>query len=235
MNRFPIYPKVTPANFVRWNEEMFKRYNNERVYLHPNPIIRLIEGRRVKTVIKALGKIHSFDTILAAGCGEGYIEKKIATGKLTLVDISKEAIKRAKLALTNRRGVKFAVADLERLPFGKSEFSKIECSEVIEHVLTPRRMLKEFVRVLSDNGVVAISFPNEPLINGLKKILIRWGLFSRFFPNVPADMTEEWHLRAYDLASFERDARGLLKIDRVWGIPFDLLPIRYVVRCSKKT
>ena len=36
--------------FLDWNEEMFVKYNNERLYLHPNPIVRWIENKRLKTI-----------------------------------------------------------------------------------------------------------------------------------------------------------------------------------------
>lgn len=232
MNKFPTYPRISKSRFRSWNEEMFIRYNNERVYYHTSPIIRFVERKRVETILKFLQPLNRSDQILAAGCGEGYIENKIPTGKITLVDLSQEAIRRAKINSNRITDKKFIVADLERLPFPKSSFDKIECSEVIEHVYSPKALLLELHRVLKPDGFLVITFPNEPLINFIKKIFIFLRVFNLFFPNVPKDMVEEWHLRSYNLSSFRKDSR-LWKIDTIQGIPFNFFPVRFAVKCKK--
>ena len=233
MNKFPTYPRISKSRFRSWNEEMFIRYNNERVYYNKNPIIRFVERKRVEAIIKFLQPLSSSDQILAAGCGEGYIENKIPIGKITLVDLSKEAIRRAKSNSNRQKDKKFIVADLEHLPFAKSSFDKIECSEVIEHVYSPKSLLSELHRVLKPNGSLVITFPNEPFINLIKKFFIFLRVFHFFFPNVPKNMVEEWHLRSYDLSSFRKDSGHLWKIENIQGVPFNFSPIRYVVLCKK--
>jgi len=212
---------------------MFIRYNNERIYYHSNPFIRFVEKRRIDVILKFLIPLRRTDNILAAGCGEGYIENKIPIGKITLVDLSKEAIRRAKTNSNRLKDKKFIVADLEYLPFTKSSFDKIECSEVIEHVYSPKSLLSELHRVLKPNGSLVITFPNEPFINLIKKFFIFLRIFYLFFPNVPKDMVEEWHLRSYDLSSFKKDSHRLWKIETIQTIPFKLLPIRYAVKCKR--
>lgn len=233
MDEFPVYPRIPKSSFRSWNEKMFVRYNNERIYYHANPIIRFVERKRVETILKLLQPLHRLDKILAAGCGEGYIENKIPVGKITLVDLSREAIRRAKNSSKRLKDKKFIVADLENLPVPKNFFDKIECSEVIEHVYSPNAMLSELHRVLKPDGSLIITFPNEPFINSIKKFFISLRVFHLFFPNVPKDMAEEWHLRSYDLSSFKKDSRHLWKIDSIQGIPSNLFPIRYAVKCNK--
>jgi 2-polyprenyl-3-methyl-5-hydroxy-6-metoxy-1,4-benzoquinol methylase len=227
------YAAITKKNFRAWNEDMFIRYNNERVYHHVNPFIRFVERKRVNKIVDLLKSVNQKENILCAGCGEGYIESHIKSSNLTLVDISKEAIKRAKKKLGNRSNITYHVADLEDLPFKSTTFDKVECSEVIEHVLSPKRLLSELHRVSKKNGILVISFPNEPLINLIKGILIKIGIFSYVFPNIPEDMTEEWHLRSYSLRSFEKDVKEKWKIVDSYGIPFNVLPLRYVVLCKR--
>ncbi|OGC97698.1 hypothetical protein A2634_04745 [Candidatus Amesbacteria bacterium RIFCSPHIGHO2_01_FULL_48_32] len=234
MPKFPIYPKVTTRNFRRWNEEMFCKYNNERVYNHPNLIIRFVESMRVKQLLNHLLPIKDSDKILAAGSGEGHIERYLKNGEVSLIDISKEAIRRAKDNLGVQNNYKFIVGDLEKIPVRDNYFDKVECSEVIEHVMSPKKMLKELCRVLKPNGTMVITFPNEPLINYLKGALIKLHLFNYFFPNIPRDMTEEWHLRAYDLRSFKKDSESRWRLVDIKGIPFSFFPVRYLVVCRKK-
>ncbi len=231
---FPNYPEVNKKNFKSWNDDMFLKYNNERVYKHPNLIIRYIERKRVEALIQFLGRIKRSDKILAAGCGEGYIEKKINKGKLFLVDISPHAVERAKRGLHDLKNIKYFVADLEKLPFPDGYFDKIECSEVIEHVLSPEKMLIEFKRVLKSDGILVVSFPNEPLINFLKSALLKIGILHLVFPNIPDNMLEEWHLRSMDLTTFKNFTKTDWKIKSFAAAPNKLLPIRYVVLCEKK-
>ncbi|HCH59304.1 MAG: 3-demethylubiquinone-9 3-O-methyltransferase [Candidatus Amesbacteria bacterium GW2011_GWA2_47_11b] len=234
MPKFPIYPNIGKEKFKSWNENMFIKYNNERVYSHPNPIIRFVERVRVSQILHHLSPLKDSDKILAAGCGEGYIEKYFNNGEITLMDISNEAIRRARLALGRKTNFSFINGDLEKIPIPDAFFDKVECSEVIEHVIDPKKMLRELRRVLKPKGLLVITFPNEPLINLLKRILIKFYLFSHFFPNIPNDMTEEWHLRAYNLKRFKEDLCEGWLIKKIRGIPFDILPIRYLVVCTKQ-
>lgn len=45
------------------------------------------------------------------------------------------------------------------LPFKDASFDKIICSEVLEHVPDDQQCIREMVRVLKDDGVIAISVP----------------------------------------------------------------------------
>lgn len=232
-DNFPKYPRVLKGDFREWNNKMFKKYNNERVYNHINPLIRYIERVRVKAVIELLSPIKKEDFVLAAGCGEGYIEKQLPDSNLVLVDLSEEAIKRAKKNLKNRINVEYFIQDLEKLPFSDETFNKTECSEVIEHVLSPQSLLKELRRTLKQDGFLVVTFPNEPLINLLKKIFIKLRIFNIFFPNISEDMTEEWHLHAFSFRHFESVIKDEWQILTVKGVPYNFFPLRYVVKCRK--
>lgn len=230
---FPRYPRVSRRQFRQWNENMFIRYNNERVYHHPNPLIRYIENSRVKSLLTLLSPIRRTDIILAAGCGEGYIEKYLHCKELYMVDISKEAIKRAKQHTYPAQKTHFYTHNLEKLPFSSAKFDKIECSEVIEHVYSPQHLLVELSRVLKPTGNLVISFPNEPLINAVKKIFIHLRIFNLFFPNIPKNMVQEWHLHAFTLSKFRQFSRQKLIISKVVSVPFFFFPVRYVIQCHK--
>jgi hypothetical protein len=95
-------------------------------------------------------------------------------------------------------------------------------------------MMSELKRALKLDGVLVVSFPNEPLINFIKKIFIKLGIFYLVFPNIPKDMTEEWHLHIFDLNRFKKLVNGDWRLVSVKGIPFDFFPIRYVVKCVLK-
>lgn len=229
------YPRVSRRKFLKWNEAMFLKYNNERVYDHANPLIRFVEQRRVAVLLRRLGRLKTREKVLAAGCGEGHIESQIKRGELYMVDLSREALKRARETLPESKRVKYFLASVEKLPFEDEFFDKIECSEVIEHVYVPQKMIKEFSRVLKIGGTLVISFPNEPFINLWKKIFINLGIFYKLFPNVPLDMTDEWHLHAFELKKFLSLIDGSWLVKAVDRVPFWFFPVRYVVTCRKSS
>lgn len=52
-----------------------------------------------------------------------------------------------------------ATADLERLPHGDGTFDLVLCTETLEHVARPGRVLSELARVLKLGGALALSVP----------------------------------------------------------------------------
>jgi len=226
------YPRIKDKDFQKWNETMFAKFHNE-LFFHPNPIVRFIENRRKRNLIRLLDA-RKTDVILAAGCGEGYIERQISGFKhLYLVDYSSTAISLAKANLGQSQELTYLRANLEKLPYPNKFFDKIMCSEVIEHTPHPQKLLQEFHRILKDDGFLIISFPNEPFINFLKSILLRLQLFSLFFPGISKNMLAEWHLHSFDYQVFHRLANH--KWTTLVSIPNPLpfLPICYILKCRK--
>ena len=219
--------------FVKWNDRMFVKYNNERVYYHPNPLIRWVEHERVCTLLR-FARPQDNENVLEVGCGEGYIMRKLKHGNLYGIDISKIAIDRAKERLRGNPQVrKLAVANAERIPFPKNTFDVVYCSEVIEHVLDPEKVIGEMVRVAKSNARIVITFPNEQLINRLKSIVKATGLFKLLLPNIPERMDDEWHLHAFSRSLFNKVIQGKLVVRRMRGAPLSILPIRYVALCKR--
>jgi len=52
-----------------------------------------------------------------------------------------------------------ALADLERIPFLAASFDFVLCTETLEHVARPGRVLSELGRVLKSGGTLALSVP----------------------------------------------------------------------------
>jgi SAM-dependent methyltransferase len=98
--------------------------------------------------------------VLDAACGVGYGSARLAEAAANVVgvDVSAEAITFAQshYAAAN---VSFAAMDVAALGFDDAAFDVVCSFETIEHVEDPGRVLAEFARVLSEDGVLIISTP----------------------------------------------------------------------------
>lgn len=103
---------------------------------------------------------------LEAGCGSGAMAMELASkfrsAKFMGVDISAPGIKHAnKVALSKSiDNVEFKQSDLGKLPFSDSTFDNILLFDVLEHIVYPKKIFKEFRRVLKKKGKLVIVSPN---------------------------------------------------------------------------
>lgn len=97
---------------------------------------------------------------LDAGCGTGLMLRHLPKGSVG-VDINPRNIEKAK---KHAPLAKVILADIEKLPFGRHEFSTIICTEVIEHQPDPKPTLSELKRVLKKDGVIIGSVPSASLV-----------------------------------------------------------------------
>ncbi len=224
-----IYKSMKISNFEKWNNDMVEKYNPNNYYTHTNPLIKYIENKRIHSIIKML-KPNNNDKIIEIGCGAGHILKRINKGKITGLDLSTYALKLARKRLSDKN-VKLIKGNAEKLQF-KDKFDKIICTEVLEHVQHPKKVIKEIQKISKNDSIIVISIPNEKLINFLKRIFIKLKLFKFLFKNIPERMDEEWHLHVFNLKSFKRLIKNKLKIIKIKKIPFFFLPIRFVFKCK---
>jgi 2-polyprenyl-3-methyl-5-hydroxy-6-metoxy-1,4-benzoquinol methylase len=131
-----------------------------------------------------------------------------------------------------------ARSNAEQLPFANAQFRKLVCSEVLEHVSSPHRVVCEMARVATADAVLVISVPNEAWIERVKGIIRRLGLGrwllkgSNGSYSSPDQMTDEWHLHSFDLTLLKEISKGILVIRQTKAIPFSFIPLRYVACCQ---
>lgn len=108
--------------------------------------------------------------LLDVGCGTGrhILELTRYEGTFVGLDMARDDLRsmRYLLEITKReRPVPASVHMIEgdggRLPFDDDLFDQVLCTETLEHVPDDRAILRELVRVLKPNGVLAISVPDE--------------------------------------------------------------------------
>lgn len=94
----------------------------------------------------------SMEKVLEIGCGEGFLLAAVRASDKTAIDISAEALRKAR----SRAGASFGVALAERLPFADNTFDLVFSVGVMEHFLDDKEALGEVHRVLRTNGYCAM-------------------------------------------------------------------------------
>jgi 2-polyprenyl-3-methyl-5-hydroxy-6-metoxy-1,4-benzoquinol methylase len=158
--------------------------------------------------------------VLDVGCGDAlplYILNSFKYENVRFsfngVDISSLDIyfaKRLKLML-KAYNFTFAMGKAEDLPYQKSTFDIVICSEVLEHLVCPEDCIKEIRRVLKDDGVAFISTPNES--NFIRQ-------FKKFFKFISDDLKEEAS-KPYDYAEHIN-----VRAFKVWKTVFESLGLK---------
>lgn len=126
-----------------------------------NVYVAVYEHNEIKEEIASEIKRNESSSVLDLGCGYGFLISRLneayPDARVTGTDIARFQIKNAKL-----RGVQGAlvVCCAEYMPFKDGVFDCVVCSEVIEHVISPKAALLEIERVLRTNGYLCISTDN---------------------------------------------------------------------------
>ena len=223
------------GSFKEWNEVMVRRYNPEDYIFHSNFLVKFVELMRFKK-IKDLLQLTIDDHFLDIGCGSGYLLNQAACKQGIGVDISDLMVKTA-WENCKKNGKKFIVqSDAENLPFKNRSFSKIVSTEVIEHILHPKALLEEIVRVSKKNTVIVITIPNEKYINWIKNLLFSLRVHKLLFRKnyrPSRRMEDEWHLHTFDIKKFKELIKGKFIIRKTISIPIIFFPLRYIFSLKK--
>lgn len=128
-----------------------------------------------ETVESIFGRIPSC-RVLDIPAGEGALAARLgkAGHDVHCADLFPEIFKLSDTPVTS--------ADLDgRLPFEDGEFDAVVCVEGLEHIENPANAIREFARVLADDGTVVVSVPNILNVEERLKTLFH-GYTSHFKP-----------------------------------------------------
>jgi len=113
--------------------------------------------------------------ILDVGCGTGVnVTIPLATAGYSLIglDINTNSIERAKQLAASLQNIEFICGTLEQQTFG-SDFHVVVCSEVLEHLEDPGKLLRAISDVLCDEGLLLVTVPNGSGYYELESLLWR--------------------------------------------------------------
>jgi len=123
----------------------------------------------VLTIDYSLLGIKDGERVLDVGCGEGrhsWEACKTANCLVYALDIEVGGLDKARYMFQDmdKRGESrgrwiLIKGDTMSLPFKDATFDKIICAEVLEHIPDDQQSIRELVRVLKDDGIIAISVP----------------------------------------------------------------------------
>lgn len=151
--------------------------SNYRKYTSKNPVQKYLINNFLRTVTLCLEGL-SINKVFDAGCGEGFVLSELKNrgigSVLEGIDFSEQALKTGRELfpyLSLKQG------DIYQLPYEDNSFDLVLCTEVMEHLDEPDKVLSEIVRV--SKKYCLLSVPNEPLFmisNLLRgKNISRWG------------------------------------------------------------
>lgn len=101
-------------------------------------------------------------TLLDIGCGQGfYLPLYAALGAIVTGVEFDEKTRNAAIIRAAATGATIVGSRAEALPFGSASFDVVVMSEILEHLETPGLALAEAYRVLSADGILIVTVPNE--------------------------------------------------------------------------
>jgi SAM-dependent methyltransferase len=154
---------------------------------------------------------------LDLGGGDGRLGAELAADELTVADVSRVALERARRRLPGARLVH--VEPHAPLPVPDSQFDLVLCANVLEHVHDVQLFLSEVRRVLEPGGTLALTTPAHGRLTGLD-VLLR-GFERRFDPLSPRlrflsrrSLAQLLDSLGFDVASLSRRGGQLLAVAR---------------------
>lgn len=119
-----------------------------------------------KLAEKAFNSKNNFDHVLEIGAGTGehlpFVRHHFNEYVLTDIDPKALDTARSKLASVGRGKIGFDVQAGDKLSYPDGTFDRVIAAHVLEHIYRPHLALKEWCRVLKNNGVLTVLIPTDP-------------------------------------------------------------------------
>ena len=223
---------ITITDVERWNDAFAREHDIDDYYDRSGFLIRAIERRRLGCIRDMVAATPS-DRILEVGCGGGHVLRLFPECKLTGVDVSGEMLNKARRNLAGYR-VRLLKGELHELDLPDGGFDKIICTEVLEHAVDPEGILRPIKRLLHSTGCAVITFPNDHLVNGLKRMIRRSGL--TILPPLRRISWggDQYHIHTWSLTQMRELLCRYWLITQERFAPNRLLPIRCCFRCARR-
>lgn len=124
--------------------------------------VRIADIKRLNFIISVLkDKLPANAEVLDVGCGNGVITRSLGEAGFRAkgIDISEKTIEKAN-TLNKFPNVSFEVCSAEQLVADGRRYHAIICSEVLEHLDNPGKLLQVLYDVLHEDGTLIVTVPN---------------------------------------------------------------------------
>lgn len=179
------------SDLEKWNDAMYVAHPTP----YYNPVAGIIERKRAAKIAE-LCDVKKKDKLIEIGCEQGVLLDTLPDCKDKVgLDISEVALKDAKRRLGKR--ARFVQADAEKkINLPDKSFDVVVCSQTLEHVKHPEKMMENIKRLAKDDARVVISVPNELFMLKIKTFLKKLGIIQLLFPGIEEGVSE-WHLQVF--------------------------------------
>ena len=161
-----------------------------------NLLQRIWHTQKLKNVLKLVDSVGICPkNILDVGCASGWflsrVKLRYPKSRCVGVDIYKKAIEYGE---KRYKSLKLIHADAHALPFADNSFDLVICAEVLEHVASPEKVLREIERVLGPRGTAIIEMDTGSF---LFKIVWHW------WTNVMRGVWKDSHIHIFDTTKLQ--------------------------------
>jgi len=188
---------------------------------------RIADIKRLQFIIHTLKRhIPAGGDVLDVGCGNGIISRGVGREGFNVygIDVSEKAIEKAR-ALTQFPNVTFDVISAEQLVATGKKYEAVICSEVLEHLDHPEKLLHTLYQSLTDEGILIVTVPNgkgprellvtRPVINmqrknnGLWRMIVKTkSLLGYSGTTVQSDADDLTHVQFFTKKTLQQLAAG---------------------------
>ena len=216
---------------------------------------RIADIKRLDFIIDVLKeRLPSQAEVLDVGCGNGVISRGLGEVGFRVkgIDISEKTIEKAK-SLNKFSNVLFEVCSAEQLVANSQRYHAIICSEVLEHLENPGKLLSVLHEVLHQDGVLIVTVPNgngprelfvtRPVIYMQKKNNFAWKILQKLKTTlgykgttVQSDADDLTHIQFFTKATLEQLAsNNKFKINKFGKTNFmeDVFPFSFFTKRIK--
>jgi len=133
---------------------------------YSSPLQSMVMRASHRLAEKHFHKHDHFSKVLeiGAGTGEHLVFVRHSFDQYILSDLDMRTLEVAKNKLSNSFGNKllFEAQSGEGLSYEDSSFDRLIASHVLEHIYQPHLAIKEWKRVVKNNGILSIIIPTDP-------------------------------------------------------------------------
>lgn len=216
---------------------------------------RIADIKRLDFIIAALkAKLPDGAEVLDVGCGNGVISRSLGAQGFTVkgIDVSAKTIEKAR-SLNKYPNVQFDAISAEQLVADGHRYHAVICSEVLEHLNDPGKLLYVLRQSLTDDGILIVTVPNgkgprelfvtKPVQSMQKKNNVLWrvvnkikNIFGYKGTTAQSDADDLTHIQFFTKRSLEELAdRNNFRIVRFGKTNFieDVFPFSFLAKKIK--